>query len=89
MIVGRGGNVRETGQKWKAQMGYGKRYGGDPYWTTARFDSTDAEGKPVKTGARIFYYPRTKSVYQGESAERESRAYEAAAFDESQMTGNW
>lgn len=64
-------------------------YRNDPYWTTARFDSIDAEGKPVSKGTRIFYFPKGKQVFQGESAERESRAFEAAKFDESQMTGNW
>ena len=64
-------------------------YRGDPYWTTAKFDSTDAEGKRVSKGTRIFYFPRTRSVYQGESAERESRSFEAAKFDESVITGNW
>ena len=61
---------------------------GDPYWTTAKFDSIDKEGKPVKKGTRIFYYPRTRSVYQGESAERESRAFNAAAQDEAFCNGS-
>lgn len=64
------------------------RYQGDPYWTTARFDSIDAEGKPCRKGTRIFYYPKGKKVYQGASAERESAAFNAAAEDEAQyMSG--
>lgn len=60
---------------------------GDPYWTIAKFDSKDAEGKPVKKGTRIFYFPKTKAVYQGESAERESAAFRAAAEDEARYNG--
>lgn len=65
------------------------RYSGDPYWTEARFDSKDKDGNPVKKGTRIFYYPRTKTVLQGEKAEQASRDFQAASFDESMMTGNW
>lgn len=64
-----------------------KTYKGDPYWTTAKFDSVDAEGKPCKRGTRIFYFPKGKYVYQGESAERESRSFVAAAQDEAQYCG--
>jgi hypothetical protein len=64
-----------------------KRYAGDPYWTTARFDSTDQDGQPVKRGDRIFYYPRTKTVLTGAKAETASREFEAAAEDE-ELYGN-
>lgn len=60
----------------------------DPYWTTARYDSTDQSGKPVKKGARIFYYPGTKTVLQGEEAEQAAREFAAAKADES-MGGGW
>lgn len=62
---------------------------GDPYWTTAKFDSTDADGNRVRKGDRIFYFPRGRKVFTGESAERESRAFEAARCDEAMMTGEW
>lgn len=68
------------------------RHGGrgqDPYWTTARFDSKDAHGAPVKKGARIFYFPNTKTVFQGEAAEREARSFEAARADEDFLSGSW
>lgn len=65
------------------------RYSGDPYWTTAKFNSTDQAGRPVKRGDRIFYYPRTKTVLTGEAAEKASREFEAAAADEAMATGNW
>lgn len=64
-------------------------YRDDPYWTTARFDSIDAEGKPCAKGTRIFYYPKGRKAYQGAAAEKASGEFEAAKFDESQMTGNW
>jgi len=68
---------------------YGKRYSRDPYWTTAKFDSTTKDGQQVRRGDRIFYYPSTKTVLVGEKAEQAARDFQSAAFDESQMTGNW
>lgn len=64
-------------------------YSGDPRWMDARFPSKDASGNPVKKGDRIFYYPRTKTVLTGAAAEKASAEFEAARFDESQMTGDW
>lgn len=58
---------------------------GDPYWTTAKFDSKDSKGNAVKKGDRIFYYPRTKTVLTGEAAETASREFEASCQDE----GDW
>lgn len=63
------------------------RHGGDPYWTTARFDGKDAHGNPVKKGTRIFYFPTGRRVFQGTDAERESRSCEAA--DENFLTGRY
>ena len=62
---------------------------GDPYWTTARFDGKDKSGNAVKKGTPIFYYPRTKTVLQGEAAEAASREFEAMRFDEAMITGEW
>jgi len=64
-------------------------YRDDPYWTTAKFDSIDAEGNRVTKGTRIFYFPKGRKVYQGESAERESARFEAEKFDEAMYSGNW
>jgi len=61
----------------------------DPYWTTARFNSTDANGQPVRKGDRIFYYPRTRTVLSGAAAEQASRDFESARFDEAMTTGEW
>lgn len=36
--------------------------GGDPYWLDARFASRCACGKAIKTGERVFYYPRERKV---------------------------
>ena len=55
----------------------------DPYWTTARFNSKDANGKPVKKGDRIFYYPLTRVVLTGAEAEKASNEFDAACADES------
>jgi len=65
------------------------RYAQDPYWTTARFNSTDHNGNPVKKGDRIFYYPKGKVVLTGEAAEKASAEFQSAAFDEAQYSGNW
>lgn len=59
----------------------------DPYWTVARWDGKDAEGRPVKKGTRIFYFPNGRQVFQGEAAEREARSFEAARQDEAFMSG--
>lgn len=66
-----------------------KTYSNDPYWTTARFDSVDKQGQPVRKGTRIFYYPRTRTVLQGEQAEQASRDFAAAQMDEANYSGNW
>ena len=58
------------------------QYKGDPYWTTARFASADKNGKPVKKGDRIFYYPREKTVLTGTEAEEASARFECACQDE-------
>lgn len=39
-------------------------YSGDPRWITAKFSSNCSHcGKKINRGDRIFYYPRTKSVF--------------------------
>ncbi len=64
-----------------------RSYAGDPYWTTARFNSKDNDGNPVKKGDRIFYYPRCKTVLTGAKAEAASAEFSAAAADEAMMNG--
>lgn len=34
----------------------------DPYWTTAKFNSTCACGQAIQRGARIFYYPSSRKA---------------------------
>lgn len=58
------------------------RYRGDPYWTVARWDGVDYRGNPVAKGTEIFYYPRTRTVMQGEDAKRASAEFNAVAEDE-------
>jgi len=60
---------------------------GDPYWTTAKFNSTDANGAQVRKGDKIFYYPRTRTVLTGQSADKASAEFSAAAQDEAFMCG--
>ena len=57
-------------------------YKDDPKWITAKFDSTDANGNPVKKGEEVFYYPRTKKILTGEAAKQASRDFDAVCFDE-------
>ena len=66
------------------------KYPRDPYWTTAKFNSTDAHGCPVKKGDRIFYYPASRSVLTGAAAEQAAAEFHAATMDEASYTGqNW
>lgn len=63
------------------------RFPRDPYWTTAKFNSTDSAGRPVKKGDRIFYYPGTRTVLTGAEAEKASREFACAAADEAFASG--
>jgi hypothetical protein len=63
------------------------RYSRDPYWTTAKFTSTDAHGKPVKKGDRIFYYPKDRTVLTGEAADKAAAEFQAAKMDEASYNG--
>ena len=68
------------------------RYSNDPRWVTARFDS-ECTGcrKTIRRGQPAFYYPRTRDVLcdRDDCGGQASRDFEAAAFDEAQMTGSW
>lgn len=61
----------------------------DPYWTTAKFDSTQPDGSQVKKGDRIFYYPSSRTVLTGKAAEQAARDFQAAAQDEAFYTGSY
>lgn len=63
------------------------RYPRDPYWTTAKFNSTDANGRPVKKGDRIFYYPNNRTVLTGPEAEQASAEFQSAKMDEASYAG--
>lgn len=58
------------------------RYARDPRWMVAKYAGKDAKGNPFPAGARVFYFPSTKTFYQGADAEREAAAFNAAAEDE-------
>jgi DNA-binding ferritin-like protein len=55
---------------------------GDPYWMVAKYPGRDHKGNPFKKGERVFYYPKSKSILTGEDAEKASRDFDAAKFDE-------
>jgi len=61
---------------------------GDPYWLTARFGQC-AECKAALKGKRAFYYPLSKTAFCEKCGEKHSAEFQAAAFDEAAMTGNW
>jgi hypothetical protein len=63
--------------------------GRDPYWTSAKFDSTDANGNIVKRGDRIFYYPDSKTVLTGDAAEKAAGEFNAATQDEAFMNSQF
>lgn len=63
------------------------RYSRDPYWTTAKFNSTDANNRPVKKGDRIFYYPATRTVLTGAEADKASAEFNASKMDEASYAG--
>lgn len=63
-----------------------RRSGGDPYWTTARFDCVASDGTPVRKGDRIFYYPATRTVKVGQAAKDAAARFEAEKQDEDFMS---
>lgn len=62
-------------------------YKDDPRWMTARFDGLAEDGTPVRRGDRIFYYPRTRTVFVGARAESAAADFQACAEDE-EFTGS-
>ena len=63
---------------------YGQRYAGDPKWIVCRYVGTCKRcGKTIKKGERAFRY-KDRSLYCDSDGcgQHESRAFEAAAFDE-------
>ena len=63
------------------------RYGGDPFWLTAKFSGKCARkscGRVIPAGGRAFYYPRTKALYCDSPGcgQAESSSFESAAADE-------
>ena len=58
----------------------------DPYWTTARFNSTCRCGKAIKRGDRIFYRPNGKVAYCEECGQSEQCQFQAEVWDEEHNT---
>uniref|UniRef100_A0A6H1ZVF8 Uncharacterized protein n=2 Tax=viral metagenome TaxID=1070528 RepID=A0A6H1ZVF8_9ZZZZ len=58
------------------------RYSGDPYWTTARYNSTCGCGDTIKKGTDIFYYPNNKKALCKVCGENAYNDFRAMAQDE-------
>ncbi len=56
-------------------------YKNDPFWMTAKFGQCSKCKKQIK-GKRVFYYPKTKTVYCEGCGEQHSLDFDAACFDE-------
>lgn len=63
------------------------RYGRDPFWLSARFNSKCACGAEVKRGERGFYYPNDRRMLCSKCGEGAAREFASAAQDEAFMTG--
>jgi len=50
-------------------------YGGDPMWITAKYDSHDDEGRKVRKGDRVLYWPSLRRVQSGEKADAAWRRF--------------
>jgi len=63
------------------------KYARDPYWLTARFNSTCTCGQPITKGQRIFYYPNGRQALCPQCSEKASAEFSAAAADEAMLNG--
>lgn len=58
------------------------RYSNDPRWINTKYAGTDRNGLQFARGARVLYYPLTRSILSGEAAEQAMRDFDAAMADE-------
>lgn len=58
------------------------RYPRDPYWLTAKFESSCRCGTAISKGERIFYYPNSKTALCPSCSDEAARDFEALRFDE-------
>lgn len=58
-------------------------YKNDPRWIVTKFSSVGKDGAAIPAGTRAFYYPKTKTLLTGETAEQAARDFNAACIDES------
>jgi hypothetical protein len=86
-VVGIGAAAVQEGRKGSAAYRPYTSYGGDPYWMNAKYAGTDAKGLAFKKGERVFYYPKTKTIYAGGNAEAASHDFQSMAADEDFMGG--
>lgn len=67
-----------------------RRYHNDPKWITARFASRcDQCGAEIKKGDRLYWFPRGKRGYCETHGQEHAARFEAEAFDEAMVSGNW
>ncbi len=69
-------------------MPYGRRYKGDPRWITARFGEC-AKCKKTLANQRAAYFPNGRVCFCEDCGRPAMVQFEAAAFDEAVMTGQW
>lgn len=63
------------------------RYAGDPRWIAARFASQCQCGSGIKRGDRIYYFPRTKTVFCQTCGEPAHARFVSEAQDEAMLSG--
>ena len=85
-LRGKAGRIIPTGRE--ARKKGVMRYKDDPRWLVAKFGKCAKCGKDVR-GLRVAYFPREKRVYCETCGEADMLHFAAAAFDESQITGQW
>ncbi len=66
------------------------RYKNDPKWIKAKYYCKCSKcQKEILKQSDCFWYPLDKSVFCEHCGKIESDKFEAMAFDESNLTGNW
>jgi len=65
--------------------GYGRSYGGDPRWMTAKYAGTADDGTPFKKGDDVLYWPSTKKNMVGAKAKVAWKQFQSEKGDEEGM----
>jgi len=62
--------------------GYGRSYGGDPRWMSAKYPGIDSKGKSFSKGDEVLYWPSTKTFMTGTEAKNAWRNFQSEKGDE-------